>query len=193
MERSTYLGLLPAVLAAGVLAWALLFGGPGPVPAMASINDPFKRVDFSDLPALSRFAARDGASLGYRAYPGAGGWVKVGVPRIIALSILNAVGVHQFNGLTVTRFALAPQVRAMLTPQYSHTLARNFQPQRNYRANIRAAGQPLSLMAGQDDEAFYAEGKDLPMVLLPGIGHVALTLDPMAVRTAVALVGRMDR
>lgn len=35
---------------------------------MASIHDPFKAVDFSDLPALMHFIAKDGASLAYHSY-----------------------------------------------------------------------------------------------------------------------------
>jgi alpha-beta hydrolase superfamily lysophospholipase len=36
---------------------------------MGSISDPFGSVDFSDLPPLSKFAARDGTQLAYRHYP----------------------------------------------------------------------------------------------------------------------------
>lgn len=35
---------------------------------MASINNPFKSVDFSDMPPLQRFTAADGAALAYRYY-----------------------------------------------------------------------------------------------------------------------------
>jgi alpha-beta hydrolase superfamily lysophospholipase len=35
---------------------------------MGSITDPFGSVDFSDLPTLSEFAARDGTKLAYRSY-----------------------------------------------------------------------------------------------------------------------------
>jgi alpha-beta hydrolase superfamily lysophospholipase len=36
---------------------------------MSSITDPFDSVNFSDLPPLSEFTARDGAHLAYRHYP----------------------------------------------------------------------------------------------------------------------------
>ncbi len=36
---------------------------------MSSITDPFDSVNFSDLPSLSEFTARDGAHLAYRHYP----------------------------------------------------------------------------------------------------------------------------
>jgi non-heme chloroperoxidase len=40
-----------------------------PAP-LASINDPFAAVDYSDLPAVQTYSAQDGAELGYRAYGG---------------------------------------------------------------------------------------------------------------------------
>jgi non-heme chloroperoxidase len=286
---------------------------------MKSISNPFKNVDYSDLPAARHFAARDGASLAYRAYPGAGaakgsvvlvhgsaaggdslhvlakafaaagytayaldirghgesgskghigyvgqleddledfclavkpaqpttlagfsagggfalrfagsvrqklfanyllmspfisrfaptyrpdagGWISVGITRTIAIGLFNAIGVRVFNDLTTVRFAVADINSKFLTTQYSYALAKNFAPERDYRANIRAASQPMRLIAGQDDEVFFAdrfaevftaEGKDIPITLLSGIGHVALTLDPAAVKAVVATVSGM--
>ncbi|MEX3963006.1 alpha/beta hydrolase [Paraburkholderia sp. EG286B] len=56
---------LAAIAAAAV---ALVKGGPRQPEPLESINAPFKEVDFSDLPALRRYTARDGASLAWRAY-----------------------------------------------------------------------------------------------------------------------------
>jgi alpha-beta hydrolase superfamily lysophospholipase len=58
------LGLLVAVFAG-----AILFGGPGTPQPVASISDPFNAVDFSDLPPVVQFTARDGTQLAYRHYP----------------------------------------------------------------------------------------------------------------------------
>lgn len=304
------------LLALLLLAAAIAFGGPGEPAPMPSINDPFERVDFSGLPAVRQFAARDGARLAYRAYaaqgtprgsvvllhgssassvslhvlagalaeaglaayaldmrghgasgikgqiayvgqldddledfmrsvqparpatlagfsagggfalriaagerqtlfdqylllapfisqdaptyrPDSGGWVKVGIPRIVALGLLDAAGVPAFGWLPVTRFALNEQARSMLTPTYSYALAANYRPQRDWRTSIRSARQPMQLLAGQDDEAFFAErfaalfqaeGKNVPVTLLPGIGHIGLTLQPQAVQAVVAAV-----
>jgi alpha-beta hydrolase superfamily lysophospholipase len=46
---------------------------------MPSSNNPFKNVDFSDLPHTSHFTAPDGAKLAFRAYPAAGAAAKGGV------------------------------------------------------------------------------------------------------------------
>ncbi|MBV9618242.1 MAG: alpha/beta fold hydrolase [Verrucomicrobia bacterium] len=296
---------------------AIVFGGPKWLPPMASVNDPFKSVDFSDLPALQHYTAEDGTALAYRVYnptgatplgsvvlihgsagggssmhvlakglanagyaayapdirghgasgtkgkikyigqleddldsfvrtvsppnpitlagfssgggfvlrfagsprqdefksylllspylnekapnirPSSGGWVDVGIPRIITLSILNQFGVRIFNDLPVIRFALRDEEKSLLTPEYSFALATNFGPQRDYEANIRAVHQPCAVLAGKDDESFVTEnlegifrkqGKDWPVTLLPGIGHIALTLDPRAINAAIDTV-----
>ncbi len=60
-----------AALLACALAAAIVFGGPHSVPAMPSINAPFRNLDYSALPALSSYTARDGAALAYRHYEGA--------------------------------------------------------------------------------------------------------------------------
>ena len=315
------LGTLLSLCALAVAAAAAIaFGGPGTPAPMSSINDPFRGVDYTALPAASTFRARDGAPLAYRAYrpdgvrkgsvvlvhgssargssmhvlarafaaagyaayaldirghgesgtkgqigyigqldddvedfvrsvrparpatlagfssgggfalriaagerqklfdnylllspfisqdaptyrPNSGGWVQVGMPRYVAIGVLHVLGLRAFDDLPVTRFALNDAARALLTPQYSFALAQNFRPRADWRASIRATGQPMRLLAGSDDEAFHAErfagvfkaeGKDVPVTVLPGLGHIAMTLDPAAVRAAVAAVQDMD-
>ena len=307
------LGLVAVVV--GGLAWALAFGGPTPPAPLASIGAPFKGVDFSAIPAASRFTARDGKSLGYRVYrpegraplgsvvlvhgssarsesmhpmarglaragytayaldmrghsapdpkgqigyigqleddvadfvasvqpapprtlagfssgggfalrfasdtrkalfdhylllspflhqdaptsrPSSGGWVSVGMPRMVALVLLDRLGITRFHSLPVIAFALDEKERSFLTPQYSFSLAQNFRPRNDWRADIAAATQPMELLAGGDDEVFFADrfagvfadaGRPLPVTLVPGLGHMAMTLDPAAI-DAVAL------
>ena len=125
------------------------------------------------------------------ARPDVGGWASVGVPRIVALSLLNRLGITQWNDLPVLRFALDPSVRDGLTPSYSYSLAVNFRPQDDYQRDIRNARSTVCVVAGQDDEIFYADryadvfaqaGKPVPVTLLPGINHMGLTLNADAVR-----------
>jgi alpha-beta hydrolase superfamily lysophospholipase len=56
-------------LAAGIAA-AITFNTPRPPPRMASMENVFDRVDFSDMPEKHVFTARDGERLAFRAYPG---------------------------------------------------------------------------------------------------------------------------
>jgi len=312
--------IVVAVLVAAV-GLAIALGGPGEPPSpMSSISDPFKNVDFSDLPERSHFTVRDGAKIAFRAYPaigdaikgsvvlvhgssassssmhlmakgcaaagyaayaldirghgqsgakghiayigqleddmedfvraiklaqpstlvgfssgggfvlrfagsprqelfsnylllspwisqdaatlrpGNGGWATVGVPRIIAIAVLNGFRVHAFDDLPVVRFAVAESDKGLLTSQYSFALAQNFRPERDYQANIRAVRQPLRVLVGQNDEVSYADrftavfkttGKDVPVTLLPGIDHISLTLDSAAIQAAIAAVESM--
>src|SRR5215813_5218059 len=55
-------------LVVAIFALAIIFGGPGTPHPMGSIADPFGSVDFSDLPPVSEFTARDGTKLAYRSY-----------------------------------------------------------------------------------------------------------------------------
>jgi hypothetical protein len=101
----------------------------------------------------------------------------------------------------VIRYALTKENARFLTPEYSFALAQNFRPERDYQANIRAVRQPLRVLAGQNDEVFFADkfasvfkgaGKDIPVTILPGIDHISLTLNRVAVQAAVNTVEDMD-
>ena len=129
--------------------------------------------------------------------PSVGGWVNVGIARAVALTILNALRITLFNHLPIVAYALAPEAAARLTPRYSYNLAQNFRPHNNYRADIRATRRPLEVLVGANDEAFRADafagvfeeaGRVVPVTIVPGVGHIGLTLEPVAVATIVAAV-----
>lgn len=307
------------ILLLAALAAAVALGGPRPIAPLASINDPFARVDFSAVPAPRTFQARDGTALAWLHYPAAGaaastapvrrvvlvhgsssrarslhvlaqglaaagfdaaaldmrghgdsgprghadyvgqleddvedfmravphagpstlmgfssgggfvlrfaggtrqalfdryvllapflhhtaptqrpdngGWVSVGMPRLVGLTLLNAVGVTAWNHLPVLRFGLNEQARANLTPHYSYTLATAFRPRNDYQADIRNAPAHLRVVAGREDELFdatrYAEvfaaaGKSVPVTLVDGVNHMGMTLDARALPAIVA-------
>jgi alpha-beta hydrolase superfamily lysophospholipase len=156
-----------------------------------------KQKLFSNYLLLTPFISQDAAT----SRLDSGGWASVGVPRIIAISFLNGFGVHAFNDLPVIRFALTKENAKFLTPDYSFALAQNFRPERDYQANIRAIRQPVRVLVGQNDEVFFADrftsifkeaGKDIPVTILAGVDHISLTLNPIAVQTAVNTVEDMD-
>ena len=289
---------------------ALVWGGPGTPAPIASINDPFKSVDFSNMPALKNYQGADGAKLFFREYapqgnnkgsavlvhgssasseslhpmatvlavagvpvyaldvrghgaslpkgqiafigqlesdlqsfvqavqppspstligfssgggfvlrvaasemqsafdsylllapylghtapnyiPDSGGWVSVGVPRIVALSALNALGIRRWNHLPVTRFALTEEAKSFLTPEYGFNLATNFAANADYQADLLNAKGKVVILAGDADELLKSQelqgmvqsaGKDWPVQLLPGIGHIPLSLEPLALK-----------
>ena len=61
--------VLPIALMASAVVAAMIFGGPAPIKPLASINEPFAKVDFSAVPPAGRFTARDGAQLAWLHYP----------------------------------------------------------------------------------------------------------------------------
>lgn len=155
---------------------------------------------FSNYLLLSPFLGQDAPN--YR--PDSGGWVRIGLPRILGLMALNTVGIHAFDDLVVTRFALsdADVEAARLTPAYSFALARNFRPEAHYRSSIRAVRQPVRVLAGEADEAFHAqrlagiflaEGQPWPVTLVPGIGHIGLTLDSAAIAATLDALNALAR
>lgn len=152
---------------------------------------------FANYLLLSPFISQDAPT--YR--PDSGGWVSVGLPRYLATALLDRAGVRAFNHLPVVKFAINDNAKAVLTASYSFDLMQNFRPRRDWRATIRAAQQPMQVLVGADDEVFKAEQfaavfnaerKDVPVTVIPGIGHIALTLDGAALQAAVAAVGQLD-
>lgn len=121
--------------------------------------------------------------------PNAGGWVSVALPRIIALEILSRFGIHWFDGLTTLEFAVAPQNREVQTASYSYRMMKNFGPTGDYQADLKRAPGRVTLLAGESDELFFT-GKyaallkparpDLRIVMLPGLGHMDMTVKPAA-------------
>jgi len=123
--------------------------------------------------------------------------VSVGVPRIVALNALNAVGIRYWNDLPVVRFALTEQDKSFLTPEYGFNLATNFAANADYQADLLSAKGKVVILAGDADELLKSQelqgmvqsaGKNWPVKLQPGIGHIPLTLEPAALKAVVDLV-----
>jgi non-heme chloroperoxidase len=156
-----------------------------------------RRDLFDNYLLLAPFLGEDAST--YR--PASGGWVSVGTPRIVALSLLNHIGISAFNHLPVTAYALRPEAEHVLTPRYSFALAMNFRPHRDYRAEIRALTRPMEVLVGDNDDQFYPDrfayefgiaGDHVRVSTVPSTGHVELTLTPVAVQAAVAAIGRLN-
>lgn len=127
--------------------------------------------------------------------PNSGGWARPAVRRIVGLSMLNAVGITALDHLPVIGFAMP---RAVLdgplgdtaTTAYSHRLNVSFAPRADYASDLAALDRPFLLLAGTDDEAFFAARYEQTIAphtdagtyrLLPGVGHLGLVGDPAAI------------
>lgn len=118
------------------------------------------------------------------------GWVAVGVPRLVALSILDDIGITAFGGLPVLAFAVSAGDAVYVTPTYSYRLFTNFAPHADWRRDIAAAHGRLVVLAGAADEFFHADryreafatAPDARVEVLSGLGHMGLTGDPAALQ-----------
>jgi len=92
----TFIVLALAVVAG--FAAVIAFSTPAPVAPMKSVANAFEGVDFSDMPPMQHFTARDGTALAYRAYPGE--------PRRVVVLI------HGSSGTTASMHPLARAIHA---------------------------------------------------------------------------------
>jgi non-heme chloroperoxidase len=118
--------------------------------------------------------------------PNSGGWAIPYTKRIIGLIMLNNIGIHWFNNLTVIGFNMPQEVRdGTETLSYSYRLNTSFAP-RDYKKDLSAIKQPLLVIVGKADEAFFAEQFE-PVIsqytkgqvkLLDGVKHLSLVVSP---------------
>lgn len=130
------------------------------------------------------------------------GWASVGVPRLVALALLNRIGITGLNHLPVVDFAISDAPAAQLVPAYSYALTMNYAPHPDWQADLRGIQRPVELLEGADDELFRADqfrpaldaaGRpDIPVTLVPATGHINLTLTAAAHAAILAAIQRLD-
>ena len=123
-------------------------------------------------------------------------WVRLFVPRILALIVLDRFGIHAFDYLPVAAFAIPPERADILTGSYSFRLLRAITTA-DYAADLKAAPSRIAVLVGEKDELFNAElfaptvqavRADAKVTVIQGLNHIELTTDPRAVPVIVASV-----
>jgi pimeloyl-ACP methyl ester carboxylesterase len=123
---------------------------------------------------------------------GSGGLVKPFIPRIIAIGILNGIGIHWFSGLPVIAFAIPSD--AWGTKTYSYRLWADFVRNSDYLADFRRSNAPITLLVGKNDEVFIADKYESTLApvkqyvrieIIPGLGHMAMVSDSAALRAVL--------
>jgi non-heme chloroperoxidase len=135
--------------------------------------------------------------------PGSGGWAGVAVPRIVALALLNVVGVSAFDGLAAIAYAVPPDAQGKLARVYSYRLLANMSMPRDWRAALARITRPAAILIGTEDEMFLASAYTaaiasanprISVTTLPATDHMGVTIQPAALelvgRTAAQLLGR---
>ena len=101
--------------------------------------------------------------------------------------LLNTIGIHAFDGLDAIVFAIPPG-NPNLTGIYSYRLAMNL-GSGDYVGELQRSKQPMALIAGSNDDQFYADRyasvlqpakPDLTVELVPGLDHLDMLTNPSA-------------
>jgi len=125
---------------------------------------------------------------------GGDAWARPFIPRILALLLLDRLGIHAFEHLPVLAFAIDPARADLLTGRYSFLLMRAFGTT-DYAADLRKASSPIVVLVGEKDELFDAQlfaptiaavRPDVAVAVVPALNHIEMTTDPRAVPAIVA-------
>ena len=136
--------------------------------------------------------------LGPRAPTARGGlsnaWAQPFLPRIIGLVILSRAGIHAFDYLPSLAFGIAPENAERLTGVYSFRLMMAFGTN-DYAADLKNSKSPLAVLVGSEDELFDASKfeptvrairPEVPITIVPGLGHIPMITDARAISAIVA-------
>jgi alpha-beta hydrolase superfamily lysophospholipase len=136
--------------------------------------------------------------LGYRAptnrpSEGKGLWAAPDIPRIIAMTILERLGIDWPQSLPVIAFANRPEAAMATTSRYSFRLLANYGPPPDWKGALQAAADKIELIAGLDDELMDAPAYQsvvaplgVRVTLLPGVNHMGVVHQPAALAAIVA-------
>jgi len=120
-------------------------------------------------------------------------WASASVGRIIGLTMLNHLGVHIWDGLPVLAFPVPANIDAT-TSAYSWRMYKNFAADDEYLADIRRTVRPVRVFVGGSDELldaqklkseFQSQRSDMPVSIIPGMGHSDMVTRPDAIRALV--------
>lgn len=119
-----------------------------------------------------------------------GGWADPNLLRIVPISILNQLGMTFFNDAKVLHFDLPSQYRdGSETLSYSYRLMTGFAPS-DYTSDLGAVQVPVFLVAGSEDEAFFAAEfaptvrplvPDADIRMVDGVSHLGLVVNEEAI------------
>lgn len=127
--------------------------------------------------------------------PGTGGWAAPYIPRIVALTILNRFGIHWFDGLPALAFAVRANDDGTFVANYSFRLMQNFAAMADFRENIRRVTRPMTVLVGSADQLFFADQfaplfqsirTDIPITVIPELGHTEMSVRPEALAAIAA-------
>jgi pimeloyl-ACP methyl ester carboxylesterase len=151
---------------------------------------------FDDYLAISPYIGQDSPTN----KPNSGGWAGVALPRIIALSVLDELGLRWFQGLPAVHFATTAKASDTRTPVYSFRLMASLQLGRDWRAVLSRIARPTEIVVGASDELFTADqfqplmravNPRIGVMVVPDQTHLAMIANPVAVQAVATAWRRM--
>lgn len=151
---------------------------------------------FDGFLALSPFISARSAT----SRPGTGGWTDVAVPRILALSLLNRVGISAFDGLDVVAYAVPANAEGKRARIYTHRLLANMSLPRDWQPALGRIDKPTVVLVGANDQLFVAAAyadeiraanPKISVDVLAGIDHMGIVLAPAAIEAAVRAAAQL--
>ena len=131
----------------------------------------------------------------------AGGWAIPNLPKIIAISALNALGIKMLNGTKVLSFKLPTAYRnGSETLEYSYRLMKGMHPV-NYKECLMRTTAPLLVMIGTADESLVASEfesgillfkQDVKIAYFNGVSHLGIVLSEPAMTEAASWIKEYD-
>ena len=118
---------------------------------------------------------------------GAGRWAAPDIPRIVAIMILQRMGIDWPQSLPAIAFASPPDAAMFAISRYSFRLMVNYGPPSDWKGALQAAEGRIELIAGEKDELMDAAAYrsvvaplGLSVTLLPGLDHMGVVHAPEA-------------
>jgi pimeloyl-ACP methyl ester carboxylesterase len=143
-------------------------------------------VDYTGIPQLNFFSARDGKQLPYRYYP-----TRISGSSNKILILVHGSGWHSRYFYPLAKYLSSQNLAEVYTPDLR---GHGYTPERlvtsfgssNYQRDLAAKNKPLLVVAGTADEVNYAD-KFKPVILqytkaqvelLPGVTHMGVVVGP---------------
>jgi alpha-beta hydrolase superfamily lysophospholipase len=118
---------------------------------------------------------------------GTGLWATPDIPRIIAITMLQRMGIDWPQSLPAIAFANAPEAVKFITSRYSYRLLVNYGPPSDWRRALQGAADRIDLIAGENDELMDAPAYQsvvaplgVRVTLLPSLDHMGVVYAPAA-------------
>lgn len=117
------------------------------------------------------------------------------MPRVIALSLLDSIGLAWFQDLPAIHFATDAKASDRRTPVYSFRLAASLQLGRDWRGVLSRVSAPTEILVGTNDELFNADqfkpmlqsvNPRIGVTIVPDETHLGMVADPAATTAIVA-------